>query len=139
MGYKIQRGTVLMMNPGYLRGNSEVELNAEDPSPLGGNSPHFFICLDDKPEKEGYRHWVPITSHPREDSVKDGTNHGFTIPQSGKSSKGCPQFTGIQSWGDKRALWRIPDRLVQHYAFDYDHVNKQENLIAGWAMPLQQG
>jgi hypothetical protein len=138
MGYSIKRGTVLMMNPGYLRGRSEVQLNEADPNPLGGNSPHFYICLDDNPEEGGYRYWVPITSHPREDSVAEGDNHGFAIPQSGKTS-GCPQFTGFQSWGDKRAVWRIPDQIVQHYAGVYDSLNKQNNLIAEWAMPFQEG
>jgi hypothetical protein len=173
--YTVKRGAVLMLNPGRLCNYPDkVKLHGAPPTPLGGNSPHYFICLDDNDgnQPNPWRRWVPITSKgtvdiPELDPVVVGSHEKtfvtatpvgpnevieqveqlrvdyvapapevaslFAIPQSAK--KGCEHFTKTQSWGDKRAVWRILDDNVQRAGAFNDDINRCENSIHPAALP----
>lgn len=113
----IHVGRVFMMNPGYLIETGKVDrLCTKNVNPLGGNSPHYFVCVD-KNDKSGL--WCPLSSNKKH----NGSAFQGTIKS--KYKNGFKHFLALDSWYDLGQIWRIPHEVAVQYA-QYDECNKEE-------------
>ena len=114
-GNDVRTGRVLMLNPGYLLGAGAHVLCTKAVNPLGGGSPHYFVCIHVAGNKS---YWCPLSSNWKNTgSPSQGT---ITIDQ----KIGFGQFIQKDSWYDKEQFWEIDNDKVVHYALSYPEINK---------------
>jgi hypothetical protein len=101
-------GRVFMLNPVCLKPDEEdVTIFASGLNSLGGNSPHYFVCLDVIGD---YSFWCPVSSSQKKLGI--GSDKQVKLPQGKKSGK--PHFIFNDTWMDPKQVWRIhKDILVK--------------------------
>lgn len=104
----IYLGRAFMLNPACLNPSQEdVTIFAKGLNPLGGNSPHYFVCLD---VIDSYSFWCPLSSSQKKKGI--GSDKQVKLPQGKKA--GRPHFRFKDTWMDPKQIWRIhKDILVQ--------------------------
>lgn len=100
----IAKGRVLMLNPVDL---PSAEVGAYlGTSPLGGDSPHYFLCVG----KDGdHSYWCPLSSKRKTVGIGSLDGQGV-IPA--ESKLGLPHFLGAESWYDTKQVWKISNDAV---------------------------
>jgi len=113
----IDSGRVYMLNPGKVHDTGEVKRHCLDKvNPLGGNSPHYFVCVD-LDSKVGL--WCPLSSKWKP--------HGSGLQGQIKSKykNGYYHFLSTDSWYDVGQIWRIPHDIAAQHAKDEPCNDKQ--------------
>lgn len=104
----IHIGRVYMLNPQDLPIGKDVQiLKLPNVNPLGGNSPHYFVCVG----LEGNNsYWCPLSSKKK----LQGSKEQGVI--SNKVKNGFPHFLKFDSWYDTGQIWKINNELVKKCA-----------------------
>jgi hypothetical protein len=123
---EIHTGRVFMLNPKYLPLSKDVEiLKLTNVNPLGGNSPHYFLCIGLDVESS---YWCPLSSKQK----SQGSNDQGVIPNRVKN--GFPHFLKYDSWYDTGQIWKIKNDLVKKNAetekCNFETTDGNKNAVA---------
>ncbi|WP_431495764.1 hypothetical protein [Pseudomonas brassicacearum] len=112
----IKRGRVFFLNPQNIAefSSTSEDLNTYNTAGreftvLGGNSPHYFVCLGRAHNNEHYSFWSPMSSNVRGPRIGSRTGQG-QIPQDQKH--GFSHFMNHFSWYDAEQIWMILNEAV---------------------------
>jgi hypothetical protein len=100
----VVKGRVLMMNPMDIGNSAEIGA-LPGVNPLGGNSPHYFICVGRG--TDGYSYWCPVSSSRKPTGIGTLDMQGM-IPK--ESKIGFTHYYNGQSWYDAGQVWRVPNQ-----------------------------
>lgn len=101
----IAKGRVLVLNPRHLPNTTEIGAY-QGISPLGGDSPHYFLCVG---KEEDHSYWCPLSSRKKPNGKGSDDGQGV-IPNESKA--GFPHFMSSETWYDTKQVWKIPNDAV---------------------------
>jgi len=120
----IAPGRALFMNPQDLTTDVNVRRHClNNVNPLGGNSPHYFICVA-ADEVNGL--WCPVSSARK----PHGSPYQGRITNEHKD--GFDNFLNNDSWYDLGQIWKIPHNraFAASIAHSRNDINHDGNLNA---------
>jgi len=120
-GADILKGRVLMLNPVDLKGGAEIGA-FQGVNPLGGNSPHYFMCIG---SDTTHSYWCPLSSQQKPPGIGTQDMQGYIKPA---SKLGFPHFRNATSWFDSGQVWKISNLTVINAA-NKEQSNRREGGV----------